>query len=42
MPSHPWREIRDATNGNYALDSKRFQAQVAATVGQRAYQLVIG
>ena len=30
------REIRDATNGNYALGSKRFQAQVEATLGRRA------
>jgi len=28
-------EIRQATNGNYALGSPRFQAQVEAVIGQR-------
>lgn len=30
------RQIREATNGNYALGSTRFQAQVEETLGRRA------
>ena len=29
-------EIREATNGNYALGNKRFQEQIEAVLGQRA------
>ncbi|MGH8628825.1 MAG: hypothetical protein ACREYC_27400 [Gammaproteobacteria bacterium] len=29
------RDIRAATNGNYALGSRRFQAEVAAMLGRR-------
>ncbi len=29
-------EIRDATNGNYALGTQRFQEQIEAALGQRA------
>ena len=30
------KQIREATNGNYALGSKRFQAHIEATLGRRA------
>ena len=35
-------EIRDATNGNFALGNKRFQAKVEAKLGQRAVRGVAG
>ncbi len=35
-------EIRDATNGNFALGGKRFQAQVEAALGRRAVRGVPG
>ena len=35
-------EIRQATNGNYALGNKRFQAKVEATLGQRAVRGAAG
>jgi putative transposase len=35
-------EIRGATNGNFALGSKRFQAEVEAALGRRAVRGVAG
>ena len=35
-------EIRSATNGNYALGDKRFQAQIEAALGRRAIRGVAG
>lgn len=35
-------EIRSATNGNYALGGKRFQAQVETALGRRAVRGVAG
>jgi putative transposase len=35
-------EIREATNGNYALGGKRFQAQIARVVGRRVTRGVAG
>ena len=35
-------EIRDATNGNFALGSKRFQQQIEAALGKRAIRGVSG
>ena len=35
-------EIRDATNGNFALGSKRFQQQIEAALGRRAIRGVPG
>ena len=30
--------IRQATNGNYALGSNRFQAEIEAALGRRAHR----
>jgi putative transposase len=35
-------EIRDATNGNFALGGKRFQAQVAKALGRRVTRGIAG
>ena len=35
-------EIRDATNGNFALGSKRFQQQIESVLGRRAIRGVSG
>jgi putative transposase len=35
-------EIRDATNGNFALGGKRFQQQIESTLGRRAIRGVSG
>ena len=35
-------EIRDATNGNFALGSKRFQQQIESALGRRAIRGVSG
>jgi putative transposase len=35
-------EIRQATNGNFALGSKKFQAQIEAALGRRAVRGVAG
>ncbi|MFN5993658.1 MAG: transposase [Betaproteobacteria bacterium] len=36
------QEIRDATNGNFALGGKKFQAQIAKAVGRRVTRGVAG
>ena len=35
-------EIRDATNGNFVLGGKRFQTQIAKTLGRRVTRGVAG
>ena len=35
-------EIRDATNGNFALGGKRFQQQIESVLGRRAIRGVSG
>lgn len=36
------QHIRDATNGNYALGSARFQEQIAEALGRRAIRSEVG
>ena len=42
LDEHTLGEIREATNGNYALGNPRFQAQIGAALGRLAQRDVVG